>query len=327
MKNKILSVIIPAFNIEKYIKNAVMSLDNWIDNEFVEIIIVDDGSTDNTLDVAIELSLRYKNITTYTKLNDGLSNTRNFGKKKAKGEYILFFDGDDYFDKKYKNRILEILNSVEPSILCFGYRKVLADGSSLSNHLLRLNGEDKLIQLSKKAFIETIIDRKDEPIAGYMPTKIFKNSLVENIDFLKMNYEDLPFIFELLEKSPELRIFYLNKVLYNYVQRNDSITHTVSENNLMDKLLSVNLVEKSLSVIIKEKRILNLNTERTLIVLLWVASLNRQVKSGKVWLNLQVQFKKIFRWILNGNVINGYLFLKLIYYYVLSEGRKNGKEH
>lgn len=94
-----ISVIVPAYNIEEYIGKCIDSLANQTFND-IEIIIVNDGSKDNTEDVIKKRIAEYpdKNIILYTKENGGLSDARNFGISKATGEYIAFLDGDDYVE-------------------------------------------------------------------------------------------------------------------------------------------------------------------------------------------------------------------------------------
>ena len=90
-----LSIVIPAYNAEKYITDC---LDSFLTNEGnydIEIIIVNDGSTDNTLSIAEEYSKKYKNIKVISKANGGPSAARNLGLKEAEGEYVFFCDADD----------------------------------------------------------------------------------------------------------------------------------------------------------------------------------------------------------------------------------------
>lgn len=97
--NDLVSVVIPIFNVEKYLEKCVNSLVNQIYKN-LEIILVDDGSTDNSGNIANELSKSDNRIKVYHKKNGGLSDARNFGIKQAKGKYIGFIDSDDYIENE-----------------------------------------------------------------------------------------------------------------------------------------------------------------------------------------------------------------------------------
>lgn len=312
MKNKLLSVIVPAYNISGFLKNAIISLDEMLDNNKVEILIINDGSTDNTLQIANMLAQKFKNISVYDKENGGLSDTRNYGNKLAVGRYIYFFDGDDYLSKE-SGIILSTLELKNPDILCFGYAKVDENHNVITKHLLNYSDEVEQESLSFKQVIQIIVGRDDEPIAGYLPTKIIKHSLIKNQKFLKMNYEDLPFIFKLAEKE-QFNVLYLNRIIYNYVQRNQSITHSISEQNLLDKLYSLELVKDSLNKITDSSELTNLNKHRSLIAILWVSSLNRQIQSTQVAKVAYKQLKELANWAILKQHSNFYLKLKIIYY-------------
>lgn len=112
-----LSIVIPVFNVERYINQCLDSLINLDDLEY-EIIIIDDGSTDNSRSIINSYCLQYSNIKLLTQVNQGVAAARNFGIHSSKGEYILFIDSDDYLlnpfsvsamYKKAKNRNIDIL--------------------------------------------------------------------------------------------------------------------------------------------------------------------------------------------------------------------------
>lgn len=102
-----ISVIIPLYNKSKYIKRAVDSILKQSFQKF-EIIIVDDGSTDDSLDIATHISESDPRISVYSQNNAGVSSARNYGIEKSKFDYVAFLDGDDY----YHNRFLESVNYI-----------------------------------------------------------------------------------------------------------------------------------------------------------------------------------------------------------------------
>ena len=94
----ILSVIVPTYNIEKYIECCITSLATNLSSN-AEILIIDDGSTDSSGNIADTLQNRYSNVKVFHKENGGLSDARNFGINQASGKYLMFVDGDDYVDE------------------------------------------------------------------------------------------------------------------------------------------------------------------------------------------------------------------------------------
>ena len=98
-KNIKVSVIVPVYNVEKYLNQCLDSLVNQT-LEDIEIIVVNDGSPDNSQSIIDDYVKRYpKKVFSYIKKNGGLSSARNFGVEKAKGEYLAFVDSDDYIKK------------------------------------------------------------------------------------------------------------------------------------------------------------------------------------------------------------------------------------
>jgi glycosyltransferase involved in cell wall biosynthesis len=97
MVSKKLSIIIPAYNVEDYIEKCITSIaEQEVDNEFYEIIIVNDGSTDNSRERILTLMVSYKNIVLVDQENKGVSMARNAGINKANGDYLVFVDADDF---------------------------------------------------------------------------------------------------------------------------------------------------------------------------------------------------------------------------------------
>ena len=92
-----ISVVVPVYNVEKYLHYAMESLLKQTYKNF-EIILVNDGSTDNSGKLCDKYSEKYSNVKVFHKENGGLSDARNFGVKKAKGEFITFLDPDDYLE-------------------------------------------------------------------------------------------------------------------------------------------------------------------------------------------------------------------------------------
>lgn len=115
-----LSIIIPAYNVEQYLERCVESCENQdISNTDYEIIIVNDGSPDNSLQIAERLALKYSNIVVISQENQGLSGARNTGIDNARGKYLWFVDSDDYLVENCIGRVLGICEDNELDICHF----------------------------------------------------------------------------------------------------------------------------------------------------------------------------------------------------------------
>lgn len=117
------SLILPVYNIEKYVKRCVNSLLRQEYTDY-EIILVDDGSTDSSGSICDKLADKNNNIFAYHKENGGLSDARNYGMDRAKGNYILFIDSDDWVDEKLLISLHNHLNKSNVDILKFGFQKM-----------------------------------------------------------------------------------------------------------------------------------------------------------------------------------------------------------
>ena len=187
MKNIELSVIIPAYNSEKYIERMINSLlKNYSSN--IEIIVVNDGSTDATKNIC----MKYKNINLYNIKNQGASYARNYGLKKAIGKYVMFVDADDY--------------------LCDNWYSILKKYFPQDHDIIYFN-ENLNKHSTKKDLVENILNLKLPLIAGPV-CKLFKRDLI-----IKNNIE---FPIEVI--SGEDMIFNLRCLAYskNYIIDNNS---------------------------------------------------------------------------------------------------------
>lgn len=117
------SLILPVYNVEKYVKKCVNSLLRQEYTDY-EIILVDDGSTDSSGSICDKLADKNNNIFAYHKENGGLSDARNYGMDRAKGNYILFIDSDDWVDEKLLISLHNHLNKSNVDILKFGFQKM-----------------------------------------------------------------------------------------------------------------------------------------------------------------------------------------------------------
>lgn len=213
---ELVSVIIPAYNIKEYLVRCVDSVLNQT-YQNIEIILVDDGSTDDTPRLCDIYSEKNTNIKVIHKSNGGLSDARNHGIDIAKGEYLMFVDSDDWIAP---NMVEELYlyckrNSLKLTVCECIY--VYEDGNIGKRNL---SGEEFILD-KKKAFEMLLQDRKFRTNAW---NKIYHKSLWENIRFpYGKKYEDVHIMHEIYDKCD--KIGFIDSGFYYYFQRKGSIVH------------------------------------------------------------------------------------------------------
>lgn len=216
----LISVIVPVYNVEKYLSRCLESLVNQsYDN--IEIIVVDDGSTDNSPQIIKKFLNKNDNMRVITQVNQGVSVARNTGLKNAKGKYIMFTDGDDYVDKDFCLAAYTSLMANHSEIVIFNIHVVNNEKSYLINLGLREG------QVSKEQALSTTIN------ASFPFNKIYRASLFKNISYpVNKLYEDIFITYKIINKAKS--VSYVDKALYYYVQRNNSTVHHHTSESLTD---------------------------------------------------------------------------------------------
>jgi len=223
-----LSIIIPVYNVEDYLQDCLDSLSN-LSYHNKELIIVNDGSTDNSEEVILAFIKKFPAAKYISKTNGGLSSARNAGFEKASGKYCLFIDSDDIVESKYIDNLLVFAASEKAQIVVFDYfeftesnRKIRYDRSNFSEPLIC--EEDRL----KK------ILNLDVSFAVW--NKLYETSFLKEakISFkYGVWYEDLDFVFHCFYRAK--MIVKANYLIYGYRQRQGSIMNTLSLKTL-DKI-------------------------------------------------------------------------------------------
>lgn len=128
--DKRLSIIVPIYNVEKYLERCITSLlQQDISMEYYEIIMVNDGSTDNSLSIAEEIATKHENIRIISQTNKGLAAARNTGIRNATGKYLMFVDSDDYIMPNILSSMLKTAEQQQLDILEARMKVMKADGS------------------------------------------------------------------------------------------------------------------------------------------------------------------------------------------------------
>ena len=210
-----ISIIVPVFNVEKYLCKCIESIlrqsfKNW------ELILIDDGSTDESGRICDEYSKKDNRVKVIHQDNKGVSASRNIGLINSKGEYICFIDSDDYVEDDYLMKMIKIILSEDVDFVCCGVKNV-----KNSDIIIQSIADNSIIN---KAIIENHFFKnniiKDLMYAPW--NKLYKKKLLEEINFNE-NFsigEDILFVYEYLQKCRNG--YFLKDALYNYVYRADS---------------------------------------------------------------------------------------------------------
>lgn len=235
MEKKI-SVIIPVYNIERYIKNTINSI---LAQEYknIEIIIVDDGSIDNSAANCDELlklncSESINNIIVVHKTNGGVSSARLTGVKASSGQWIGFVDGDDTIASDMYKRLLDNAMHFKSDISHCGHRVIRPNGQVEDFY-----GTGRLVQQDQISGLQSLISGSFEP---GLCNKLYHYTLLHNLfhsgamdysikinEDLLMNY----FLFKLADSS-----VYEDVCLYNYTKREGSASQSYNRNNIWDPI-------------------------------------------------------------------------------------------
>lgn len=213
--NYLISIIIPAYNVEKFIEKAISSCINQ-SYKNIEIIVVDDGSTDNTSKLIDKMKDRDNRINVIHKKNEGVSIARNTGLQNAKGDYIIFLDADDYISYDYVEYMLYIV------------KKTNSDFCLSKNCFMSKDEEQEEDKIEVINSIEATILLLSPRVEVGCWNKIYKRSLLEdnNINFLQDLYfgEGLQFITNVAQHSKTVGVG--QKKVYYYRKNNENSATT-----------------------------------------------------------------------------------------------------
>lgn len=211
------SVIMPLYNAEAYMRNSIKSIIGQSHKD-IEIILVDDGSSDETLTVAYELASVDNRISVIPQKNAGPGSARNNGLDHCHGQFVCFIDSDDYLEKDAIQTMLEAFEEDVDIVQCRAM-KVYDDGRDD----LEIWEEEEQVLTSYEAMKDYLYNPK--PIIRFAVwAKLFRREVIENIRFpLMNNSEDVVFNAEAICRCRSIK--YIPRTLYRVAVRDDSLSH------------------------------------------------------------------------------------------------------
>lgn len=222
----LVSIVVPVYNVEKYLKKSIESILNQTYKN-VEILLVDDGSTDSSGQICDSFSKVDPRIRVFHKANGGLSDARNFGIEQMKGQYVAFIDSDDYISKDYVWKLYSSIKNNDSEVSICSFSLVDEKGEKIKDELLD-SGE---VCLSGKQILEKVLTAD-----GYRYVvawnKLYRSTLFEKFQFkIGKLYEDEFLNYPLFWECQKVSI--VEEPLYLYVQREGSI---VQSNMTLEKI-------------------------------------------------------------------------------------------
>ncbi len=214
-KQILITVIIPVYNVERYLRKCLDSIINQTYQE-LEIIVVDDGSKDSSGNICDEYASKDSRIKVIHKKNGGLSSARNAGLEIATGDYVMFVDSDDFVEPDFCKIPLELALAKEADIVSFGFNKITKEGNVAT---IKTNSPRYILP---EEGIKELILVKDH-IYNFAWNKLYKLSLFNGIRYpFGKTYEDQATTYLLFDKAN--KIYVDDALLYNYIFRSDSIS-------------------------------------------------------------------------------------------------------
>ena len=228
MNNPLISIIIPAYNVENYITKGIESCLNQ-SYKNIEVIIVDDGSNDNTTKV-VEKYLDDKRLTLIKKANSGVSATRNIGIKNSNGQYCIFLDSDDWLELNTVEKLVSLIDGSK--LIACGYNNcVNGKLCKVKEYPNKLFGRNKALEHASNREYNL-----DSACFKLFDLNVIKNNNIY-FDESITNIEDGLFVFEYLHYIK--RVEYLNEALWIVNKREGSVTSSAFNENRLTCLKAI----------------------------------------------------------------------------------------
>lgn len=237
--NKRVSIVVPVYNVEKFLDDCIKSILSQTYKN-LEIIIVNDGSTDKSY----ELCQGYcsdDRVKIFDKINGGLSSARNVGIKIATGDYISFIDSDDYIREDMIEKLVNSLEQNDADVSCCNFD--FCDENSKILNVHKVNNFETEVLNSEQAISMLLYE---EYYKCYAWNKIYRRSLFDDVEYPEGKlYEDITTTYKIFKKSS--KVVFIKDALYHYRVRNNSITKKKFNKKNYDLLEALKFVSEDSS--------------------------------------------------------------------------------
>lgn len=239
-----LSIIIPIYNVEQYITKCFNSI--TLNHNFsLEVIFIDDGSTDSSLKIINQIAFKNKNVKIISQLNLGLSGARNTGIENAAGTFILFLDSDDWLNFDVITNLLQLAITKNLDLLSFGLESFDENGLSLGTR------PKQLVEYRK------IISGQQALLQGYQPSSsclfLYKKSFLDQFNlrfYPRIAQQDVEFTTRIMLCAK--KVYFSEQIAYNYYRHAGTIslptTTAKTEYYLTSSITVAFLIKKNLDV-------------------------------------------------------------------------------
>lgn len=236
--DELVSIIVPVYNVERYIKNCVRSIIRQTYKN-IEIILVDDGSTDKSGEICDWFKMADNRIKVVHKMNGGLSDARNVGLGIASGKYVTFIDSDDYFPEYAVEYLYKLLKENKANI---SIGKLVMTKELNSNTILE---SGKVCLYNNVEAIRQLLYAKQFSTSA--PAKLYEKRLFDRIEFpIGKLHEDLYTIYKVMDRAQ--KVVYGSEVVYFYYHRTGSITVSEFSERRLDALDALNQLKSNINI-------------------------------------------------------------------------------
>lgn len=242
MSSELVTIVVPVYNVEKYLKRCVESLIKQT-YSFIEILLIDDGSTDNSSKMCDAFASQYPNIRVIHQENGGLSVARNTGTANARGKYICYVDSDDFCDPDMVEYLVYLKNKYKADMSVCGFRLTFENRKIVKETVF---GDGREECLNPHDCIRNMLYHKNVEISAC--AKLYKTEVMRRIFYpVGKKYEDVGTTYKTFMACERIACGYIPK--YNYCLRPDSITTESFKERDFDMLeLADNMCKDVLSV-------------------------------------------------------------------------------
>ena len=306
MNNELISIIIPCFNSEKTIEKCLISVCNQ-DYENIEILIINDGSTDGTLLISENFRQLDSRIKIISQENSGVSKARNVGIQNISGKLFTFVDSDDWVEKNYCSNLYEVLEKNNADI-------------AICNEIIEKPGEEnKIFQeeekfeiFEKRKAIELLLE--DQHIKSYPWAKLFRKNLFESINFPENleAFEDFYTMFKIFDKAK--KVVKTDAKLYHYIEYSNSLSHNLTPQRAYHFFLAVKeanqfLIQQNIDESFRN-RILKNQLKRTFMSLKRILRNTLPLEMRKEKEEIRIEFKKFKKYKISEIGLEYYLYIR-----------------